>query len=274
MSAIEMVSVNGARLAARVDGDPAKPWLILSNSLACSLESWRLQMPLLTKTHRVLCYDTRAHGQSNAPAGPYRMSTLEDDVIGLMDHFGIGRADFLGLSLGGMAALGVAISHPERVKSLVATASRSDSNPAFVDNWNTRIGLVRGAGGMEGIVDFTIQRWFMPAFRETHPEIVKEASDMIRACDMEGYIACAEALKGLDYKRHLGSISVPVLLIAGEKDPGAPPAELSDMASRIPGARFVEIAAAHIIPMENPEAFNAVIGPWLAAQSAVTEVRP
>ncbi|TCT06684.1 3-oxoadipate enol-lactonase [Aquabacter spiritensis] len=265
MSDIEKISVNGADLAACVDGEAGKPWLVLSNSLACTLESWRLQMATFTATHRVLRYDTRGHGRSSAPAGPYSMATFAADLVGLMDHFGIDKADIVGLSMGGMTGLGVAITYPDRVNRLVCCAARSDSIPPFVDSWNTRIAAIRAAGGMQGVVDFTIERWFTEGFRAANPDAIEEARAMILACDTEGYIACAEALKGLDYKRSLDTIKAPVLYVAGASDGGAPPAAMKEMAALTPGAAYVEIApAAHIIPMENPEAYNAAVGGWLS----------
>ncbi|QRG05353.1 alpha/beta fold hydrolase [Xanthobacter dioxanivorans] len=264
MGDVKMVSVNGAHLAVRIDGDADKPWMVLSNSLACTLESWRFQMPLLTRTHRVLRYDTRAHGASSAPAGPYSMDTFVDDMVGLMDHFGIGRADLIGLSLGGMTAIGLAIRAPERVARLISIAARTDTNPAFLENWDVRCAAVRAAGGMSGVADFTLARWFTPAFHAAHPEVVREAKEMILGCDMDGYIACADALRGLDYKRHLGAIRAPALFIAGREDGGAPPAEIQSMAALTPGARFAVIEAAHIVPMENPGAFNAQVESFLA----------
>lgn len=262
---IEQVSVNGAVLATRVDGEAGKPWLVLSNSLACTLESWDAQVAAFTRTHRVLRYDTRGHGRSSAPQGPYQMATFVADVVGLMDHYGIDQADIVGLSMGGMTGLGVAITHPNRVRSLACCAARSDAIAPFIESWNTRIAAIRAAGGMSGVVDFTIERWFTPEFRAARPDVIDAARAMILGCDTEGYISCAEALKGLDYKRHLGAITAPTLYVAGASDGGAPPAALKEMASLTPGARFVEIApAAHIIAMENPDAFTAVLTAWLA----------
>ncbi|MEP9377521.1 3-oxoadipate enol-lactonase [Aquabacter sp. CN5-332] len=265
MSDIEKIAVNGAELAARIDGEAGKPWLVLSNSLACTLESWRLQLPLFTKTHRVLRYDTRGHGRSSAPAAPYSMDLFAADLVGLMDHFGIAKADIVGLSMGGMTGLGVAINHPTRINRLVCSAARADAIPPFIDSWNTRIAAIRTADGMQGVVDFTIERWFTEGFRASHPDVIEEAKKMILACDVEGYIACAEALKGLDYKRSLGTIKAPVLYVAGASDGGAPPAALKEMASLTPGAEYAEIApAAHIIPMENPDAYGDTVSGWLS----------
>ncbi|OYY12112.1 MAG: hypothetical protein B7Y70_06225 [Rhizobiales bacterium 35-68-8] len=266
---VEMVTVNGATLAARVDGEAGKPWLVASNSLACTLESWGGQMATFTRTHRVLRYDTRGHGRSSAPGGPYSLATFVADLVRLMNHFGIEKADMVGLSMGGMTGLGLAITHPERLRSLACCAARADAIPPFIESWNTRIAAIRAAGGMQGVVDFTIERWFTEAFRTARPDVIAEARRMILACDTQGYIACAEALKGLDYKRSLGSIKAPVLYVAGASDGGAPPAALQEMAALTPGARFTQVApAAHIIPMENPEGFNAVLGDWLSGRVA------
>lgn len=266
---VEMVTVNGATLAARVDGEAGKPWLVASNSLACTLESWDGQMDTFTRTHRVLRYDTRGHGRSSAPGGPYSLATFVADLVRLMNHFGIEKADMVGLSMGGMTGLGLAITHPERLRSLACCAARADAIPPFIESWNTRIAAIRAAGGMQGVVDFTIERWFTEAFRTARPDVIAEARRMILACDTQGYIACAEALKGLDYKRSLGSIKATVLYVAGASDGGAPPATLQEMAALTPGTRFTEVApAAHIIPMENPEGFNAVLGDWLSGRVA------
>lgn len=264
MSGIELVAANGAEIATRVDGEAGRPWIVLSNSLGCTHESWSRQMPMLTRRYRTLRYDTRGHGRSSAPPGPYSLDVLVADLVALMDHFGIDKADVLGLSMGGMTALGLAIDHPDRVARLVCCAARSDAIPPFVESWNQRMAAVREAGGMTGVLAFTLERWFTADFRAAHPEVVQEAADMILATDPEGYIACAQALQKLDYKRRLGEIRAPALFLAGADDMAAPAAALREMASLTPGAEYVEIAGAHVSAMENPDGFNEAVGGWLA----------
>jgi pimeloyl-ACP methyl ester carboxylesterase len=125
--------------------------------LAGTHESWRFQVPLLSSAYRVLRYDSRGHGASSSPPGPYTFDILVPDVICLMDHYGIAKADILGLSMGGMTALGLAIDHPDRVGRVICCA-RSDSIPPFVDSWNARVASIREAGGMKGVLDFTLGR--------------------------------------------------------------------------------------------------------------------
>jgi 3-oxoadipate enol-lactonase len=254
------VPANGAVLSARIDGDAGKPWLLLSNSLAADLTMWDDQIDWLTRTHRVLRYDTRGHGHSTAPDGPYSFDLLVADMVALLDHVGADRADVMGLSLGGMTALGLGLGHPARVRRMVVCDARADAPPPFVQSWDDRIAAIR-AGGMAAVADGTLARWFTPA---ADPAAPARARTMILTTSPTGYEGCANALKGLDYLRHLGGMTVPVLYVVGAEDMGAPPAAMRGMADATPGARFVEIpATAHVPNMENPAAFAAAVGDWL-----------
>ncbi len=93
--------------------------MVLSNSLGSSLAMWDDQMDLLTSQFRVLRYDTRGHGQSETPSGDYSFAQLIGDVIGLMDHFGIDKASYMGLSMGGMTGMGLALNHPDRFDRII-----------------------------------------------------------------------------------------------------------------------------------------------------------
>ncbi len=261
-----IVRINGVALATWVDGDDGRPWIILSNGLASTAECWTHQVDALSRSRRVLRYDTRGHGRSEAPAGPYSFKDLTADVIGLMDHFGIEQADLLGLSMGGMTMLGIAIEHAARVRRVICCDARSDAVPPFVASWDARIEATQKAGGMQGVKDFSLERWFTPAFRESHPDAVEAAWAMIMATNPDGYIACAAALKQLDYKRSLGRITVPALFVCGAQDQAAPPAVMREMAELTPQATYAEIdPGAHVCNVENPGRFNAVVGDWLAS---------
>ena len=265
MSTVETISVNGADIAVRIDGGEGRPWLVLSNSLAANYDSWDDQLALLTRDFRVLRYDTRGHGRSSAPAGPYTFGHLTGDVIGLMDHYAIANATVLGLSMGGMTALGLAIDHPDRVSRLICCDARSDAIQPFIDNWTARIASVEAAGNMEPIASFNKERWFTAPFREARPDVVQKATDMILATSTAGYIGCARALQTLDYKRHLGRITCPTLFVCGAQDPATPSAVMQEMAGLVPGSAFELVdPGAHICNMENPDGFNAIVGAWLA----------
>jgi len=261
------VAVNGANLATYLDGDADKPWIVVSNSLACTYESWFKQLDMLTRRFRVLRYDTRGHGASSAPAGPYSFDLLVGDVVGLMDHYGIDRADYLGLSMGAMTGLGLAVEHPSRIGRLVCCDARSDAVPPFIDSWNQRIAAIQAAGGMSGVLDFTLERWFTADFRTAEPATLELAKKMILSTNPDGYIACAEALKKLDYKRRLGEIGAPALFVAGAQDMAAPAAVMQEMASLTKGAAFEQVnPGAHICTLENSTEFNRIVGTWLGVE--------
>ncbi|KPQ07354.1 MAG: 3-oxoadipate enol-lactonase [Rhodobacteraceae bacterium HLUCCA12] len=257
----ETVQSGDATISVRIEGEPGKPWLLVSNSLAADLHMWDDQIPMLTRTHRVIRYDTRGHGQSSAPEGPYSFDMLVADMVAILDHAGADKADVLGLSLGGMTALGLAITHPARVGRMVVCDARADNPPPFVASWDDRIAAIQ-AGGMDAIVDGTLARWFSP----DAPQSARDrAADMIRATSVTGYAGCARALQGLDYQKDLGRISAPVLYLVGADDMGAPKDVMEAMARATPDAHFVALPGlAHLPNMEDPAAFDAAVGPWLA----------
>ncbi len=261
---MQKVDRGGFALATSVTGQPeGAPWIILSNSLGASMEMWMPQLELLGRHYRVLAYDTRGHGRSDAPQGPYTFDELVGDVIALMDHFSIDRADFMGLSLGGMTGLGLAIHHPDRIGRLVCCDARADASVGFVKSWDDRIAAIE-AGGLASIMSGTMERWFSQKFRDTRQEQMAAMHAMFLETSATGYIGCAGALKFLDYHKDLGRITCPTLYVVGDEDFGAPPAVMKDMADRTPGAVLAEIAgAAHIANVDEPQSFNAAISAFL-----------
>jgi 3-oxoadipate enol-lactonase len=199
----QMVRVSGVDIATYVDGEQDRPWIILSNSLAANYSSWDHQLSLLTQNFRVLRYDTRGHGRSSAPEGPYTFGHLTGDVLGLMGHYRIEKTTFLGLSLGGMTGLGLAIDHPSRLTQLICCDARSDAPPPFVDNWTARIASVERAGDMEPVAAFNKERWFTQAFSSSHSQVIDKTMTMILRTSPRSYVECARALQKLDYRRHL-----------------------------------------------------------------------
>ncbi|MBM3614456.1 MAG: alpha/beta fold hydrolase [Alphaproteobacteria bacterium] len=254
------VPVAGATLSAQVDGSAGKPWLLLSNSLAADLTMWDDQMNVLIRNYRVVRYDTRGHGHSTASDGAYDFDLLVTDMLAVLDHVGAKQADVIGLSLGGMTALGLGLKHPTRVKRMVVCCARADNPPPFVQGWIDRIAVVR-AKGTDALVEGTLARWFTPACAEA-PKA--RAAAMIRATSAAGYIGCARALMGLDYLRQLGAMQAPVQYLVGAEDSGAPKAAMAAMAAATPGAGLIVLESlAHIPNMEDPEAFNAALSDWL-----------
>ena len=241
----------------------AKPWIVLSNSLGTNLTMWDPQIALLTSKYQVLRYDTRGHGNSETPQGPYAMDDLVDDVIHLMDAKGIETADFMGLSMGGMTGLGLALRHSDRISRVVCADGRADAPEPFRAMWDQRIAAV-SENGLEGIADGTLMTWFTEEWRNNNPTELAQVKSMILGNDPAGYMACCRALKGLDYLKDLGGVSIPMLFVGGDKDKGAAPDVMRAMADATPGGVFHEIVdAAHIANINQPEAFNASVTDFL-----------
>ena len=251
------------KLNRRIDGAEGAPWIVLSNSLGATLAMWDPQIEFLTQKYRVLRYDSRGHGGSAVPDGPYSFDQLTGDVIGLMDGMGIEKASFLGLSKGGMTGLGLALDHPHRFERVICADGRGDAPEGFRNMWDERIAKVRD-GGLEAIADGTLASWMTPDWHEANPEASAHIRQMVISNDPNGYINCCLALKELNYFKRLGDVSIPVLYIGGEKDMGASPETMQAMADATPGGQYIQVPdAAHVANINRPEAFNAAIAPFL-----------
>jgi 3-oxoadipate enol-lactonase len=262
------IEANGISFNTQVEGAEGAPWITFSNSLACNLSMWDGQVAALRDDYRILRYDTRGHGGTAVPGGPYSFDMLVGDVIGLWDALGIERGHFIGLSLGGMTALGLALGHAGRLSSITVCNARAEAPPEFRDLWDTRIATV-GENGMEAIIDATLERWFTPGFAAGDPPVLDRVRDMIRATAPRGYIGCARALQGLDYLPRLGGISLPALFIAGAGDGATPPEGMRAMHQAVANSQYVELdPAAHISNLEQPEAFNDALTTFLAENPA------
>lgn len=259
---------SGHRLWVRVEGGGDRPWIVLANSLGSDHSMWDPQIAALTRRYRVLRFDTRGHGKSDTPPGDWTMADLEADTLALMDAQGIDRADYMGLSLGGMVGLGLALRAPQRFGRMVMADGRADAPEAFLTNWDNRIAKVQ-AEGLAGIVEMTLQTWFTPDWIAANPETVDHVRAMVLGNDATGYIRCCGALRGLDYLRHLGKVTIPVLYVVGAVDKGAAPEVMREMAAATPGSRFEMVPdAAHISNMNNPAGFNHAIAAFLGLSDA------
>jgi len=263
MTTTRVALPDGVSLATRIDGPEGAPWIILSNSLGANLAMWDPQIDLLTRRYRVLRYDQRGHGGSDAPPGAYDFDMLVADVAALMDHHGIDTADFMGLSMGAMTGMGLALAHPDRFGRMVLADAKSVATDAYKAMWDGRIATIR-TEGIGKVAEASLGLWFTDDFRAADPEAAEAARRMIAATDPEGYISSCHALRELDYLKDLGAITLPVLYLCGGEDKGAPPAEMRQMAEVTPGARYVEIpAAGHVSNINRPEAFNAAVAEFL-----------
>ncbi|MBM1219162.1 alpha/beta fold hydrolase [Ponticoccus sp. SC2-23] len=264
MTAPIWIEREGYRLASYVSGQYSDaPTIVLSNSLGADYTMWDEQLALLEPHYRVIRYDTRGHGGSDPAEGPYSFDGLVADVIGVLDTHGVDRADFMGLSLGCMTGLGVALAHGDRIGRMICAAGRADAPEPFVQNWDNRLRIL-AEDGLEGLWAMTQGMWFTEGFREAEPGRVERFREAFMRTSSNGYAGCCEALKTLDYLRHLGGVSTPTLFIAGEKDIGAAPDVMRGMAQTTPGSRFVEVPdAGHIVNAGQPALYNAAVAEFL-----------
>jgi 3-oxoadipate enol-lactonase len=253
---------NGIEMHYTVDG--AGPWLVMSHSLACNVHMWDPQVPELAQRYKVLRFDTRGHGETDAPPGPYTLDMLADDVKGLFDHLGIRECHWVGLSMGGMIGQTFALKYPGVFRSIALCDTTSAYPEGAAALWEGRV-KVATEQGMEPLVPPTLERWFTEGFRKAQPEKVATIADMIRATPVPGYAGCCAALPKINSTARLKEIACPALVVCGEQDMGTPLAMSQAIHAAMPGSELVVIPnAAHISNLEQPEAFTAALGRFLA----------
>ncbi len=261
------IKANGITINYQIDGPDAAPenvpCLVFSNSLATSLAMWDEQAAALKDSYRVLRYDQRGHGDTDAPAGRYAYDTLLADAMGLLDALSIKKAHFAGLSMGGATALGLAERHPNRFERIIVCDSPCQSTPQSSQQWEERI-VVAQKQGIEALVEPTIARWFPAEIVAKNPPHIEKVRAMIRNTPINGFIGCAAALAAHDYASAVATVKHPVLFLGGEKDAATAP--MRRLHEKLPGSRFVELAGAgHISNMDRPAEFTRAIRDFLVA---------
>lgn len=248
---------NGITLEYSIEG--SGPWLALSHSLACTSRMWDEQMPLLAKRFKVLRFDTRGHGGSDAPGGAYTLEQLADDVKGLFEALDIRKTHWIGLSMGGMIGQTFALKYPGILESLVLADTSSRIPDEAAPLWADRIRIAESKG-MDPLVQPTLERWFTAPFRAAQPAHLERVSDMIRATPVAGYVGCCHAIPKLNLTARLKDIRAPALVIVGDQDAGTPPAMAQAIHENLPGSELAIIKdASHLSNIEQPAAFEAAL---------------
>jgi len=252
---------NGITINYELDGPADAPVLVFSNSLATSLAMWNRQVERLEDRFRILRYDNRGHGATPLPEmeGPYSIEMLGRDVLGLLDVLGMEKVSFCGLSKGGMVGQWLGINAPERLHRLVLSNTAS-----YFPNkgmWRERISMAT-VDGIPAIAEASIGRWFTPGYlaRADTKATIDFVRDFILETTRPGYLASSIAIRDMDFRKELGSIRVPTLVIIGEKDPATIPEYGELIAASIPGAKtFVVPDAAHLSNIEQPDVFTKAL---------------
>ena len=254
--------LDDGRLHYRTDGDRKRPCLVLSNSLGTDLGMWDAQAAALAEEFYVVRYDTRGHGGSARGTGPAGIARLGLDVLGLLDHLGITRTHFCGISMGGLTGQWLGIHAPQRVHKLVLanTAARIGN----LDGWATRAALVR-VEGMDGVADGAASRWFTAPFIARQPSVVGHLIGRLREQDAEGYAACCDALARCDLREQVQGIASSTLVIAGRHDPVTTVADGEWLAAQVAAAQLAVLDASHLSNIEAAEEFTALLRRFLPA---------
>jgi 3-oxoadipate enol-lactonase/4-carboxymuconolactone decarboxylase len=249
------LNANNVRLFFRLEGRDGLPVLVLSHSLGCDHEMWAPQMPDLLEHFQVLRYDTRGHGASDVPTGDTTLEELGRDVLALADGLSIDKFSFCGLSMGAAIGLWLALEAPSHLTSLVVanTAARFGTK----EMWEARIRDVR-EGGMAAIVETVIERFFSPEMLARGDGYAQSTRAVFVGTDPKGYIACSEAIRGVDHRGVLGKIRTPTLVIGSDRDPSTPWKEGGAvLAHEIPGAKAVVLRGAHLSNLSQPRSFTS-----------------
>jgi 3-oxoadipate enol-lactonase len=240
-----------------VTGPQDAPALVLSNSLGATLAMWDPQAEALAARFRLVRYDTRGHGESGVPPGPYDIADVGQDLLDLLDHLGVERAHVVGLSLGGMTGMWLGIHAPERLDRLVLLCTSAKLGPP--ETWSDRARTVR-AEGTAAVAEAGVGRWLTERFRAEHPDTAEWLRAMIASQPDEGYAECCGVIERMDQIAALPSIKAPTLVIAGAQDPATPPEHAERIVAGIPDARLEVLdPAAHVANVEQPEAVTRLI---------------
>ncbi len=237
--------------------------IVMSHALGCDASLWDALANVLAAQHRVVCFDHRGHGDSEAMAGPCTMADLALDAQQLLDDLQCGPVVWVGISLGGMVGQELAIRDPKRLKALVIANSTSAYDEAGIAAWRQRLATIE-ADGIEALADGTMQRWFSAAFHAAQPATVARWRRRLVSTSRHGYLAACHAVMNHDTTDRLAAITTPTLVIAASLDQGTPPCMSQAIADAVPNARMVMIeGAAHLSVLEQEPMFRAAIERFL-----------
>lgn len=256
---MKIADLGDVALHYRVDGPADGPPVVFANSLGTDMRLWDPILPLLPQGLRLIRFDKRGHGLSTCPPSPYSMGALIRDTEKLLDHLGVTDCVFVGLSIGGMIAQGLAVKRLDLIRAMVLsnTAAKIGTPPL----WDARIADVQ-SGGIEKLADAVMERWFSAPFRAT-PELEIWRNMLTRQPD-QGYIGCSAAISGTDFFTPTSGLRLPTLGIAGAEDGSTPPDLVRETVALIPGSEFHLIRkAGHLPCVEQPEEYAQVLTEFL-----------
>lgn len=254
---------DGTRLSYRLDGTSTKPVLVLSNSIATDYTMWDTNVARLKQHFYLLRYDTRGHGDSDAPAGAYSIDRFGHDVLELMDFLGIAQAHFLGLSLGGFIGQWLGINAPHRIKRFVLSNTAPHLGPATY--FDAQIADLHGGKPMEAVAETFLANWFPARMREENGATIQRFRAMIQRTSPQGLAGAFAAVRDADLRRPISLIERPTLVIGGDEDTVTLPEHSRQIAAAIAGAELAMLPTVHLPNVEIPHAFEERVVQFLTA---------
>lgn len=259
---MKILDLGDLRLHYRIDGPEDGTPVVFANSLGTDFRLWDKILPMLPQGLRILRFDKRGHGLSDLPPGPYSMGALIHDTERLMDALGFRDTIFVGLSIGGMIAQGLAAKRLDLVRAMVL--SNTGAKIGTRDMWQGRIDAVN-TGGLSAVVDATMDRWFSKSFQQT--DEFHAWRNLFLRTPAEGWTGCGAAIAGTDFYTTTAALRLPTLGIAGSEDGSTPPDLVRETAELVPGAQFELIrGAGHLPCVEKPEEYAAILNAFLKSQ--------
>jgi len=259
------IKANGIEVNCELSGNRDGQVVMMSHSLGSSLIMWNPQMPALAEKYRILRYDTRGHGATSAPRGPYAMNTLVDDALALLDALDIDQVHWMGLSMGGMIGQGLALQSQQRLCSLLLCDTMAVIREQTKEMWRNRIHSSERFG-LHKVVDFAMERWFTEPFRSDENDEYAAIREQFLATPVAGYVGCCHAIYSMNFLDELAAIELPTHIIVGDADLATPVAESQAIAERIKGTTLDIIPdAAHLSNIEQAEIFNQSLLKFLSS---------
>ncbi|WP_260928270.1 3-oxoadipate enol-lactonase [Novosphingobium sp. 9] len=257
-------SVPGAQIYWKQEGPERAPALVLLNSIGTDMDLWEPMMPALRERFSVLRIDARGHGPSSITPGDLSLADLAGDVLAVADAAGIARFSLAGVSLGGMVGMELALAVPQRLEKLALVCTSATMDAAM---WGARVETVRSkgeGGGMAAIAEPSLGRFFSEGVRKDNPGLCDGVLRQLLTMDPEGYAGCGAAIRDMDLADRIGAITCPTLVVTGRQDTSTPlEGHGEHLLAHIPGAAHVAVDAAHLPPLEAPEALTTALVPFL-----------
>ncbi len=259
-------TVSGTRLH-YLNAGGGDPPLVLLHAFPLNAGMWDEQIAALAPRWRVVAPDLPGFGHTPAAeGGEASIDGWADLVAELVPQLGLGPVVVGGLSMGGYVAFALHRRHPELVTALVLADTRAGADTPEVVQRRTDQQQKVSAGKTDEVLDAMVGTLLSEQTRQERPDVVERARALMATTPPATIITALEVMKNrVDATAALGAITVPVLVVVGEHDVPSPPAVAQEMAEALPDARLETLpGAGHLSNLEVPEAFNRILGSFLA----------